>query len=171
MKAYPAILLAATLCAGGCQSASTSAMPAALGNVTVNFHEPDKFTDVRDSNGGGTSEYYLEILSKKLKETAAPLLAEGQTLSVTFNDIDLAGDIPPGRIDDVRIIKEIYIPRMALTFQLKDANGKVISEGERKLSDMGFQMRLSPAIDRNEPLYYDQQMLSDWVRKEFKKAG
>lgn len=172
MKAYPLILLAAALCAGGCQSSQTSAAaPAVPGNVTVNFHEPEKFTDARDSNGGGASEYYLDILSKQVKETAAPLLAAGQTLSVTFNDIDLAGDIPPGRLDDVRIIKAIYIPRMDLTFQLKDASGKVVSEGVRKLSDMNFQMNISPAVNRNEPLYYDKIMLTNWLRSEFKKAS
>jgi len=167
MKTYPVLVLAAALCAGGCQSSQTAAAPAAPSNVAVNFHDPDNFTDVRDSMGSGTSQAYLDMISDYLKKTAGQSLSKGQQLTVTFNDIDLAGDIPPGRIDGVRIIKPIYIPRMSLTFQLKDASGAVIKEGERRLTDLDFQSRLALPVDRSDPLFYDKQLLKDWIRKEF----
>jgi hypothetical protein len=170
MKTHPALLLAVVLCASGCQSTQTASAPEPT-NVTVVFHDQEKFTDVRDSNGDDTSQYYLDTLSKHLKETATKRLAAGQTLTVTFSDIDLAGDIPPGSISSVRFIKAIYIPRMKLTFQLKDASGAIVKEGSRQLADLDFQMKFSPSIDRNEPLYYDKQMLSDWIRKEFPPVG
>lgn len=167
MKTYPVLLFAAVLFTGGCQSSQTAGSTPEPTNVTVVFHEPDNFTDVRDSYGNGTSQYYLDVISQYLKETATKLVPKGETLTVTFSDIDLAGDIPPGRIDSVRIIKAIYIPRMTLTFQLKDASGAIVKEGSRQLSDLDFQMKFTPSIDRNDPLYYDKQMLGDWIRKEF----
>jgi hypothetical protein len=170
MKSYSVLLLTAALIAGGCQSTSTSSNHAAVSDVAVNFQDPEKFDDVRETFAGGPSQYYLDILSKHLKEVAAAHLAAGQKLTVTFTNIDLAGDfIPSGRVDlnDVRIIKDIYIPRMTLTFQLKDASGAVIKEGERKLSDMNFQDNIS-LIGRNEPLNYDKALLDKWVTSEFK---
>lgn len=164
---YSCIVLAAALIAGGCQSTPSNSNPATSADITVNFTDPDKFTDVRDSVNGGASKYYLEELARYLKEVAARRLTAGQKLTVTFTDIDLAGDIPPGSIHDVRIIKEIYIPRMEFHFQLVDAAGAVIKDGDRRLSDLSFMQNLRPPFSQNEPLRYDKALLEDWVRKEF----
>lgn len=138
-------------------------------NVTVSFHEPDNFSDARERFGGGTDENLLNILAKHLQKVAGKHLASGQKLEVTFTDVDLAGDFLPVRpnMDHVRIIKDVYIPRMVLTFKLTDAEGKVLKSGERKLSDMTFMSNITP-VGRNEPLFYDKALLSDWVEKEFK---
>jgi hypothetical protein len=168
MKTYPCLLLAAALFAGGCQSVPSNPNPAATTDITVNFQDPDKFTDVRDRASGSASQYYLDELSKYLKEIAARQLTAGQKLAVTFTDIDLAGDIPPGQMNDIRIIKAIYMPRMTLHFQLHDASGAVIKEGDRRLSDMNFQQNSMP-IDQNDPLHYDKSLLADWVKREFQR--
>ena len=117
MRTTP-LLLAAVLTAGGCQSAQTSSAPAKPGNVTVNFHEADKFTDVRESFGASVSQNYLDLLGEHLQRTAANHLPPGQKLTVTFTDIDLAGDFLPTRagLQDVRIIKEIFLPHMTFNF-------------------------------------------------------
>jgi Protein of unknown function (DUF3016) len=168
MKNYPCLFLAVALVAGGCQSAPNPNLATAR-DVTVNFQHPEKFTDVRETFGGETSQYYLDVLGKHLKEVAASRLPAGQKLTVTFTDIDLAGDFLPGRpkLEDVRIMKSIYIPRMTLTFQLRDASGAVIREGERHLSDLDYQSNFI-SINRDEPLSYDKLLLDHWVRDEFK---
>lgn len=137
--------------------------------VTVTFEDSDKFTDARSSFGGSTDQHYLDTLSKHLQKAASKRLAAGQKLEVSIKDIDLAGDFLPGRAStqDVRIVKEIYIPRVKLTFKLLDADGKVLKEGERSLSDLNFMMNIG-IIGRNEPLFYDKELLSSWVNKEFK---
>lgn len=168
MKTYSCLLfLAAALFAGGCQSTATNSNPAATSDITVNFQDSDKYTDARDTVNGPTSQYYLDELGKYVKELAAKRLTAGQKLTVTFTDIDLAGDIVPGQRDNVRVIKEIYIPRMVLHFQLQDSSGAVIKEGDRHLSDLNYMQNLLPPIDQNEPLRYDKALLADWVRKEF----
>lgn len=164
---YSTLILAAVIVAAGCQSTPQNSNPAKVGDITVNFQDQDSFTDARERSAGPTSQYYLDELSKYLKETAAMQLKAGEKLTVTFTDIDLAGDIPPGRTDDVRIVKDIYIPRMVLHFELKDAAGAVIKEGERRLSDLNFQMNARPLINQNEPLRYDKSLLENWVKKEF----
>ena len=167
MKKYSWIVFAAALVAGGCQTTPANPNAAASTDITVNFTNPEKFTDVRDSVNGNPSQYYLDELSRYLKDEAARRLTAGQKLTVTFTDIDLAGDIPPGSIHDIRIIKEIYIPRMEFHFQLVDSAGAVISEGDRRISDLNYMQSLRPSFTQNEPLRYDKALLEDWIRKEF----
>jgi hypothetical protein len=163
---YPRLLLVAALAAGSVYAADAD--PKAS-NVTVAYHESDKFTDASSSFGRDPDKGYLEMLTQHVQKTAGRRLAAGQKLEVTITDLDLAGDFIPGRAStqDIRIIKEIYIPRVKLTFKLLDAEGKVVKEGERKLSDMNFMMNIS-LIGRNEPLFYDKALLTDWIEKEFK---
>jgi Protein of unknown function (DUF3016) len=166
MKIYPSLLLGALLIAAGCTTSPVNPHPAALGDITVNFKDPDKFSDARDSFSGQASQYYLDVLGKYLKEVASQRLNAGQKLEVTFTDIDLAGDIIPGQTTDIRVIKPIYIPRMDLTFTLRDAGGAVIKEGVRHLTDLNFQDNILP-INQNEPLRYDKPLLANWVKQEF----
>ena len=165
MKTNSILLLLAAMAAGSVMGAAEANSSA----VTVKFNEPDKFTDAASHFNGGPDKYYLETLTEHLQKTAGRLLASGQKLEVTFTDIDLAGEFIPTRASmaDVRIIKDIYIPRMTLSFRLLDAEGKVIKEGERKLTDLSFMNNIS-IVGRNEPLFYDKTLLTDWARKELK---
>jgi hypothetical protein len=138
-------------------------------SVSVSFHESEKFTDARSSFGGDTDKHYLETLAKHLKASAQKRLAPGQKLEVTFTDIDLAGDFVPTNANahDVRVIRDIWIPRQKITFRLLDESGLVIKEGERRLTDLNF-MNNTGIIGRNEPLFYDKALLTDWVAKELR---
>ena len=164
MKTSTTLMFVAALAAGSVNAADTMAA-----TVTVGFHESDKFTDARSSFGSRTDKYYLDQLSEHLQKVATRQLAPGQKLEIVISDIDLAGDFIPGNAStqDVRIIKEIYIPRVKLFFKLLDADGRGVKEGERKLSDMNFMSNIG-LIGRDQPLFYDKAMLSDWVRKELR---
>lgn len=161
----PSLLMAAALVA----CSALLAEDAKKESVSVAFHESDKFTDARSSFNGGTDEHYLDTLAKHLKKAAARQLAPGQKLEVTFTDIDLAGDFIPTNpsAQDVRVIKDIYIPRQKITFRLLDEQGQVIKEGERRLTDLNF-MNNAGLIGRNEPLFHDKALLTDWVAKELR---
>lgn len=166
---FPAPLLAvAMLFVAGCQTSSPApAVP--LKNVSVNFEHPDRYTDVRQYFGGGPDEQYLDLLRQHTQETASQFLQPGQTLAVTFHDIDLAGEIFPTHTgaENVRVMKEIYAPRMELTFQLRDASGVLLREGHRQLRDMNFMNDLG-RFGRNEPLGSDKAMLTRWLDDELK---
>ncbi|MES1194710.1 MAG: DUF3016 domain-containing protein [Opitutus sp.] len=144
--------------------------------VTVVFAHPEKFTDVRDNESDFENELgrerYLPLFQEFLQQQGASRLAPGQLLTITFSDIDLAGDFEPWRgmqFSDIRIVKDIYFPRLTFTFKLTDANGQVLKEGERKLQDLGYQMRLTRGF-RDDPLRYEKDMLDDWLRDEFRPA-
>jgi hypothetical protein len=166
---YLLSLLAGVALTTGCAIAAVAA-PKSTDNVTVTFLDPDKFTDVLENGSSLTSTYYLEELRDCLQKAAAPLLAEGQKLAVTVTDVDLAGETRFNQPQQIRIMKDIYMPRAELKFQLLGADGKVVAEGTRRLIDRNFMLQVRiPGSE--EPLYYDKQMLKQWVRAEFKTKG
>ncbi len=138
--------------------------------VQVTFTDPDKFTDVKDSYVA--SDRGRDAILGELKDyitTRAPhYLAEGQKLAITITDVDLAGDFEPGRgprWEDIRIVKDIYPPRITLSYQLTDAEGNVVKSGTRKLVDMDFMMNIS--INTSDARRYEKTMLDNWLATEF----
>src|SRR5690606_2539767 len=103
--------------------------------VEVSFTQPEKFSDAADGPRGSQigRDKNLEELQRYIVERASTTLPEGRHLSVTITDVDLAGEIEPwrtGSAHDIRIIKDIYAPRIHLTYKLTDASGAVVKEGE-----------------------------------------
>jgi hypothetical protein len=147
------------LVGAGCQS-----QPAGPhGKVVVNFDQPEKFTDVKTTMSGGTEQGYLDSLRQYLEDRAGPYVPVNQTLTVTFTDIDMAGDIRPTRTGDVRVVKSIYPPRLNFSFTLTDAGGKVVKEGTEKL--VNTFPETTTGIGRDDVLFYEKDLLSDWMRK------
>jgi hypothetical protein len=149
--------------------------PARNPRLEVVFHEPEKFTDLGDTYMASESsrESDLAEIRRYLSDQSRYYVPEGHRLEITFTDIDRAGDFEPwrgARLGDVRIVKEIYMPRMTLTFRMVDATGKVVKEGRRELRDPNFMQKLS-LVGRSEPLYHDKTLLDDWLRTEFPRVG
>ncbi len=156
------------LVAVGKISAEEASPPAAP--VEVTCFESEKFTDVR-ARYLGTSKEDEDILwqlADFIRRRAPRYVPAGGRLAVTLTDIDLAGDFEPWRgppFDEVRIIREIYPPRIELSFQLIDAAGKVVKQGTRELRDLSFQMGL--ASNRDDALRYEKALLENWLRTDF----
>lgn len=143
--------------------------------IEVTWTNPADFSEAgRDPDfgkGRHDPKEWLTELAKSLKRRADSVLPPGETLKVTFTDIQRAGAYEPWRgpqWNDVRVIKDIYAPEIHLTFTLRDADGKVIREGQRTLRDPAFLSR--GTLSSTDPLRFEKRMLDDWVRKEFGTA-
>lgn len=136
--------------------------------VEVTFENPENYRDI-DYNYNGNSrgqKIYLPQFEKHITKMGQRYLKDGQSLSMTITDIDLAGEHEPWRgpnLDDVRIVKSIYPPRISFTYELKDSNETVIASGEENLIDLNFEFRVR--INSHDDLYYDKEMITDWFRK------
>jgi hypothetical protein len=144
----------------------------AEGPVSVSWGDPAKFSELRYSHNRWESQRgnWVVKLAEHLRKSATKALPPGQRMEFNITDIDLAGDYEPGRginAQDVRIVRDIYPPRMSFTFTRYDADGQVIDQGERKLTDMGFLSTGSSQLD-SDPLRYEKRMVDDWVRRELK---
>jgi hypothetical protein len=160
-------------------SAGLAAPPAAGVNganahAEVVFLEPAKFTDVKDRDFGDyETTTYLENLRDHVLDRAKHAIPAGHKLAVTFTDIDMAGDFEPWRgprFGDIRIVKDIYPPRIGLSFQLVDAAGHVVKSGSRELRDLAFLMKI-PMGFRDDPMRHEKGLIDDWLRQEFPRAA
>ena len=146
------------------------AAAAVSGPVTVEFVQPEKFSDVKDrlTRTAPEKNPNLHNLRKHTEMRAARYLQGGQTLLIQFTDIDLAGDHLP-QLDpalfDVRVVTGLYPPRFKLNYSLRDADGTVIKSGQADLRDIGFDSS-SPG-NTSDPLRYEKRLLNKWLRKEF----
>jgi len=167
MKTLHLLLAVCSLAAGGALRAADTPAP----RVDVVYVNPEKFTDVKDSYPGtdqGRDEY-LRLLKEHIETHANKYIPMGQHLALRITDVDLAGKFEPGRgpsYEEVRIIRDIYPPRINLEFKLTDANGKTIKEGARNLTDLDFMAGIN-AYSPDDTLRYEKQLLDDWFREEF----
>lgn len=173
MKTPPLILTAAVSLLAALPAFGAEPAKAASKVEVLFAKAPDKYVDVRD--GFSASEKgqaaNLDSLKQYIEQRGNELVADGQKLTVTLTEVDLAGDFEPWRdpaMNDVRVVKDIYPPRIDLEFKLTGADGKVIKEGKRELRDLAFMMKLS--IQRDDPFRHEKQLLNDWLTRELKPA-
>lgn len=159
-------LLPGMACATG-QHATTSA---AQERVTVTYVHPHQFTESRGTGFGQDYNHgdYLGHLKAFLVQRASAKLGPGQHLAVSITDIDLAGGFEPWlgpQWSGVRFMRDVYPPRIDLTFTLTGADGKVIRQGSRQLRGLGY-LHDQPADPGNsDPLRYDKGLLDRWIRR------
>lgn len=144
--------------------------------AVAEYLAPEKFSDFRDGlfDSEKGREQLIAAFNAHLATLGERYVPAGQRLELRFRDIDLAGDFEPWRgpsFDDIRIVKDIYSPRMEFDYRLVDAlTGAVIREGAEKLSDLGFLMA-STLLPSHDQLRYDKEILTDWVRAQFRRAA
>lgn len=142
------------------------AVYAATAEVTWTDHE--KYQDIKSSNGG--RKHFRERIFVDLEKHFAKLAAnlpEGQVLKINVTDVDLAGDTHSGGVNQLRIVKDIYAPRMNFSYSLVDADGRIVTSDDIVLKDMNFMMG-SNLKYRNKSLGYEKKMLDDWFDDTFK---
>jgi hypothetical protein len=142
--------------------------------VQVEWVNPKKFTDMRERNF--SSERFRKHVFAKLEEHLSELaeaLPEGQSLKLTVTDVDLAGRVEPGTFsgliathENIRIMRDIDIPRMKFAYSLVDAQGKVLKQEEVNLKDMNYLQRMR-SNSSNRPFVYEKRMLTRWFNDSF----
>ena len=140
---------------------SVCAPAQAAGSVEVHWLAPETFSDAgRNALDRERTLADLELLIKQL----GAQLPDGQTLTLDVSDVDLAGEIMPGRLHDIRVLRDrADWPRMKLHFTLR-AGATVLKAGEAQLADMGY-MHGPPA---SGGYVFEQRMIERWFKSEFK---
>ena len=146
-------------------------LPTEGGAVSVQWTDPAQFSEIKFSGNRWESEQgtWVVDLARYLRDEAGQRLARGQTMDVTITDIDRTGRYEPvvrAAMQDIRIVKDIYPPRMTLRFVVKGPDGQVLGEGEPKLVDHGFLTGTN--VNSNDSLRYEKRLIDDWLRREFK---
>ena len=157
MKKYAlALALAACLCAA-----------AHAGEVEVTWQDADNFSDIRSGNENRVAfrAQLFHDLELVFQDLARQLPAD-VTWKIKVTDVDLAGEVRPAPYgNEIRIIKEIYWPRISLQSTLLDANQKILSERKEVISDMNFMVNSGMGRDGGR-FQYEEKMLRDWFKKQ-----
>jgi hypothetical protein len=161
------------------QTADSDAVSA--GPVSIEWVEPEKYRDVRHPNVSRAK--YRERVFTKLESHFSELaeeLPEGYQLALKVTNLDLAGEVQTATqagiigihhrasagFQEYRIMRQIDIPRMTFSYELKNSEGEVVQSEEVKLKDTGFLNRTTTRF-RNRPLQYEKAMLSRWFKETF----
>ena len=165
-----AIVAIALFWAGGLAARQATAVTAATARVAVTYVNPQNFSETREfgqyDKFNGTR--YLEPLKAHLIKQGTRMLPAGLGLEVTITDIKLAGAYEPWHGPNfryVRFMRDIYPPRIDLSFKLMDSDGKVLREGSRTLRNLGYLQSGSALPTNTDPLRYDKALLDSWLRR------
>lgn len=147
-------------------------VPLSHAEVTVQFIEPEEFTDLSlsGSTTAGIQRHITDELTKYLKYLGDNSLPPNHKLDVTFLDIDMAGDYEPWQTPNLthtRFIREVYVPRMDLRYVWRDGGGKVLADTRERVSDLNYLMLADPGYVYNDPLRYEKAMLRRWFLDRF----
>lgn len=152
---------------------SLLAMSAAMaGEVKVEYKDYKKFTDMKPANEvRGAYEKRTMASFDKMFADLAKELPEGYSWDVVVTDIDLAGDVNHMFTQTgqrIRVIKEVFIPRINFSYTLLDQNKTVvIEEKDLKLKDMGFMSRIG-ANRADQSFEFERVMLERWFKDNIK---
>ena len=143
------------------------------GRVQVDMLVPAADTDEwsPDIGSSRTRAAALEEIRKYVQHEASRRLPAGETLAVTLTRFECAGQEEPGlgpKFSSVRIVRDLFPPRIDLRFELSDARGAVRREGERQLRDLNF--LLNARVHPDDPLRYEKALIDDWLDREFPRV-
>lgn len=144
--------------------------PVFAADVKVNWGKLDEFTDIQESFAH-REQFRLDMQKEfaLVFQHHAKKLPEGYQLEITVTDLDLAGDVRPGvynGVHHVRVMKELYWPRMNIEFELKNAQGEVVAKGNENLRDMDYLRRVRIPSGNTE-FEFEEKMIQDWFKKQY----
>jgi hypothetical protein len=167
-----ALLLAVAMLieAAGGQAFAADPLPAGADGVTVQIPRPEGFTDFKATCIGldERTRGLLADFTQFIRATGARHVPEGGALAITVTDVDMAGEFETWRgpqACSVRVMLDIYAPRIRLEFRLTDRDGKVMTSGQRDLRDPLYLTRA--VLLSTDPLRYEKNLLQEWFQREF----
>ena len=139
------------------------------GPVRVSWSDPAGFSEITRSGNRHEAVRgdWVHELASHLEKTARARLAPGQQLQVRITDIDLAGDYEPWqgpRMSEVRMLRDIYPPRIALHYTLQAADGSVLADADQVLTDPGYLHGIAGSRS-NRDLHHDKRLLERWLQQ------
>ncbi|QLE87047.1 MULTISPECIES: DUF3016 domain-containing protein [Shewanella] len=138
-----------------------------VGQVKITWQDPSSYRDVKAASDiqSRYEQRTFDNLTKELSKQVEKRFQPNQKLELVVTDVDLAGDVRPtfgATMNDIRVIKDIYPPRMNFSYQVLEGD-KVIMAGDEKLTDLGFMHKVGRMDDK--PLRYEYRLMEDWLKK------
>jgi len=142
--------------------------------VSVVFATPAQYRDLKTTcvSGDADARALMGEIERFLRDAAGRRLTEGQRLEITVTNIDMAGEIESWRGPwrcDLRVVTDVYPPRVDLQFRLLGADGAEVRAGTRRLRDSNYLANAAPVTA--DHLRYEKALLLDWLQKELRGSA
>jgi hypothetical protein len=161
------LILTLTMLLASCSSNSVKpeTVSATNGLASVTLIKPNDFTDIDTGNLGVQSNFEQRV-AKELAEALADHFKESDlTIDIIFTDIDLAGETR-FNMREIRVLKDLYIPRMSFEYEIKDISGAVKLADTVNIKDMNYLGKRLFGLKANDLLGYDKRMLIEYFDKK-----
>ncbi|MEJ0037920.1 MAG: DUF3016 domain-containing protein [Gammaproteobacteria bacterium] len=144
--------------------------PAFAAGVTVEFTNPDKYTDAKVENSSlpAAQASLQKRLREYLRQLGQRYLPDDQALTIDVLDIDLAGRFEPWRpnADTVRFMVSTTWPSMKLRYEVRGPDGKTLASGTETVMDQDY-LRRPNQYSESDTLRYEKRMLDTWFDAKF----
>jgi Protein of unknown function (DUF3016) len=139
---------------------------AGLPKLTVNFPNWEGYTDIEDRgwDDPGKKQHILEELRRTFYDLAGQYIPKGEHLTLTFSDIDLAGQYNVGRPG--REYRSIYPPHLIFSYVLTGRDGQVLKSGREDLKDDLYLEKRLISVQQTDPRFFERMVLYDWMRNK-----
>ncbi|MCB1120176.1 MAG: DUF3016 domain-containing protein [Verrucomicrobiae bacterium] len=138
--------------------------------VDIQWNNPERYSDMEENLQYSRSLFrqFSNEMESFIQDKAHLYLPTDTTLELTFRDVDLAGEAEPWRrpsADEIRIIKDVYPPRLKFNYKVIDESGEILKEGMAQITDTTYLWNAAQPGTMRDKFYYEKELMADWLRK------
>ena len=144
---------------------------AATGVVTVQYLNPERFTDFNVQ--GRDVQSSTTVFTQEVTNTLQPVMGSrfpGYLLTLRFTNIDLAGRRSSVRASSARVVRGSTPARLSFDYVLRDKSGRTVASGSQRLVDHARPTQAGNP-SRSGPLFNENRMLRRWLQSLSVAAG
>lgn len=140
----------------------------AQATVSVEYGNPDRFTDAGDRNGDSVK--VMKVLADYLKQLGQRYLPPGTDVHIDVLDLDRAGHTRMNLPTGIRIMSGRADPPCIEVRYTVALQGRTSEPRKEHVCDLNYLRSLGPGDNEMDPLVYEKRMLRDWFRERFAAA-
>lgn len=149
---------------------SLGSLPLLAADVSIEYDQPEKFSDIGENRQFDKSTFasFKSTMEEAFQTVADRYLKDGESLEVTFYDVDLAGESEPWHrpeLQNVRVVRSIYPPRVKFHYLVTGASGEKKTEGTAQLTDSAFTWNIGASNTLSRAFVYETDLIETWGRR------
>ncbi len=164
MKLTVYAICAIVMLFGGVSCTTEGGRGAGSAVVTVQFVNPEKFTDF--SVQGRDVRSSASVFTEEVTRTLEPVMESrfpASALTLRFTNIDLAGRRRSARASSARIVRSLTAARLSFDYVLQAETGRTVASGSQRLVDTARPTQAGNP-NRSRPLFNETRMLQRWLQ-------
>jgi hypothetical protein len=137
----------------------------ALAGVTVEYGNPDRFTDAGDRSTDPVK--VMKDLAQYMKQVGDRVVPAGTDVKIEVLDLDRAGRTRMDLPTEMRVLSgKADPPCMDLRYTVT-RDGQVGAPQKERVCDPDYLTGGRTAENQNDPLVYEKRMMARWIEKRF----